>query len=77
MRWVPIESSVIAEIGYEDEVMEVRFTSGGLYRYFDVPPEVCLDFLRADSKGAFFNQEIRGEYPCRRVGRGRPVLDWS
>jgi hypothetical protein len=77
MRQVPVESSVIAEIGYEDEVMEVRFTNGGVYRYFNVPPQVCLDFLKARSKGNFFNQEIRGEYPCKRMKKGRPVLRWS
>lgn len=74
MRRVPVESRVIAEIGYEDEVMEVRFNNGGVYRYFNVPPEVCLDFLRASSKGHFFNHEIRGEYPCKRIGRGRVTL---
>lgn len=74
MRRVPVESSVIAEVGYEDEVMEVRFNNGGVYRYFNVAPEVCLDLLRADSKGGFFNQEIRGEYPCTRVRKGHPLL---
>lgn len=74
MRRVPVESSVIAEIGYEDEVMEVRFNNGGVYRYFNVPPQVCLDFLKADSKGRFFNQEVRGEYSCMRMRapRGAP-----
>ncbi|MGN6276315.1 MAG: KTSC domain-containing protein [Solirubrobacterales bacterium] len=74
MRRVPVESSVIAEIGYEDEIMEVRFDNGGLYRYFNVPPQVCLDLLKADSKGRFFNDEIRGEYPCKRIRKGRPSL---
>lgn len=73
MRRVPVESSVIAEIGYEDEVMEVRFNNGGAYRYFNVPPEVCLNLLRADSKGRFFNQEIRGEYPCKRIRGPTPL----
>jgi hypothetical protein len=77
MRRVPVESSVIAEVGYEDEVMEVHFNNGGAYRYFNVPPEVCRDFLRADSKGSFFNQEIRGGYPCKRIRKGGPILRWS
>lgn len=72
MRRVPVESSVIAEIGYEEEMMEVRFNNGGVYRYFIVPPQVCLDFLKADSKGCFFNLEIRGYYPCKRIRSGHP-----
>jgi hypothetical protein len=70
MRRVQVESSVIAEIGYEDEIMEVRFNNGGVYRYFNVPAEVCLYFLKAGSKGRFFNEEIRGEYPCKRIKIG-------
>lgn len=70
MRRVPVESSVIAEVGYEDGVMEVRFNNGGVYRYFNVSPRVCLDLLRADSKGSFFNREIRGAYPCKRIKGG-------
>jgi hypothetical protein len=77
MRRVPVESSVIAEIGYEDEVMEVRFNNGGIYRYFNVPPKVCLDCLKADSKGRFFNHEIRSEYPCKRIRKGRPIVRWD
>jgi len=77
MRRVPVKSSVIAEIGYADEVMEVRFNNGGLYRYFKVPPEVCLNLLKADSKGSFFNEGIRGEFPCTRVRKGRPIPRWS
>lgn len=70
MRRVPVESSVIAEIGYEDEVMEVRFNNGGVYRYFNVSPEVCFNLLRADSKGRFFNLHIRGNYRCQQLRRG-------
>lgn len=72
MRRVPVKSSVIAEIGWEDEVMEVRFKNGGLYRYFSVPPEVCLELLKAASIGGFFNQYVRGAYPCKRLRWGHP-----
>jgi len=74
MRRMPVKSTVIAEVGYEDEVMEIRFNNGGIYRYFNISPEVCLNLLRADSKGRFFNQEIRGGYPCTRIRKGRPIL---
>jgi KTSC domain-containing protein len=69
---VAVESSVIDSVGYEDKVLEVRFSNGGLYRYFGVPPEVCFDLLKADSIGRFFNDRIRGSYSCKRLKRGHP-----
>lgn len=67
-----VESSSIDSVGYEDEVLEVRFKNGGLYRYFGVPPEVCFDLLKADSIGRFFNRRIRGSYPGKRLKTGHP-----
>jgi hypothetical protein len=64
---VPVESSSIDSVGYDDEILEVRFNNGGVYRYFGVPPEVCLELLRAASKGSFFNRRIRGRYRCERL----------
>jgi hypothetical protein len=69
MQRVPVESSSIDSVGYDDEVLEVRFANGGVYRYFDVPPEVCLELLNATSKGRFFNRRIRGHYRCERLAR--------
>jgi len=65
----PVKSSNIAEIGYDqsNEVLEVKFTSGGLYRYFRVEPLLNEDFLAADSKGEFFAQNIKGKYDFERV----------
>lgn len=70
MYRVPVESSSIDSVGYEDEVLEIRFTNGGVYHYFGVPPDVCLDFLKADSKGRYFNRYIRGVYRGQRVKKG-------
>jgi KTSC domain-containing protein len=70
MRRMAVESSSIDTVGWEKEVLEIRFTNGGVYRYFGVPPDVCLDFLQADSKGRFFNRYIRGVYRGERVKKG-------
>lgn len=67
MHRVPVESSSIDSVGYEKNVLEVRFRNGGLYQYFDVPEEMLLMLMRADSKGAFFNRSIRGRYPSKRL----------
>ncbi|MDQ2630840.1 MAG: KTSC domain-containing protein [Actinomycetota bacterium] len=67
MHRVPVESSSIESVGYEKNVLEVRFRNGGLYRYFDVPEQAVVSLMRAESKGRFFNQEIRGRYPAARL----------
>ena len=67
MHRVPVESSSIESVGYEKNVLEVRFRNGGLYQYFDVPEETLVMLLRAASKGRFFNEEIRGRYPARKL----------
>lgn len=67
MHRVPVESSSIESVGYEKNVLEVSFRNGGLYQYFDVPEEAVLALMRAESKGRFFNQEIRGRYPATKL----------
>ncbi|MDQ3724918.1 MAG: KTSC domain-containing protein [Actinomycetota bacterium] len=74
MHRVPVESSSIDSIGYEKKVLEVRFRNGGLYQYFDVPEQLLALLMQADSKGRFFNQHIRGSYPCTRLQRGRAAV---
>jgi hypothetical protein len=68
MRRKPIDSSAIASVGYDaaKEELEVEFTSGNVYRYFDVPQEVYQDLLQAPSKGRFFGSFIRGQYESAR-----------
>jgi hypothetical protein len=64
-----VESSMLREVAYDPETrtLEVEFTSGGVYEYHDVPPEVYADLLRAESHGQYFRAHVRGAYPYRRL----------
>lgn len=70
VKRVMVESSVIAEVGYDRavSVMEIRFTTGELYRYYAVPPSVHRGLLQARSAGEFFSHRIRDVYPFEHVG---------
>ena len=48
-------------VGYDQEqrVLEIEFTGGEVYRYFDVPPEVHRGLMAAESHGRYFHQYIR------------------
>ena len=42
--------------------MHIRFHSGRLYAYYDVPDDVFHDLLNADSLGSYFNSFIKGAF---------------
>ena len=64
-----VETTAISTIDYDAERAKllVRFASGERYVYVGVPGEVCRSFLDADSKGRFFQAEIRDQYPYNRL----------
>ena len=59
-----VESSMIRRIEYDEPAREldITFTSRKTYTYADVPKEVYERFLKAPSKGQFFNDCIKDEY---------------
>ncbi len=65
LDWISTpESSSIAAFAYSaaDNQLFVRFKNGRSYRYAGVPEAVYTAFMRADSKGTFFNAQILGRY---------------
>ena len=64
MERFPLQSEALASIGYDPagHVLEVEFTSGRVYQYFDVPRREVEQLLRATSQGAFFSERVRGRY---------------
>lgn len=61
-----VESSVIDAVGYA-RVLELRFDSGRIYQYYNVPEDVYQGMLAADSKGRYFNAHIRDKFPYQEV----------
>lgn len=71
MRRRPVESTSLESIGYDstERKLEVEFKHGAIYEYVEVPAEVFDAFLAADSKGSFFNSDIKNSYDFVRVTR--------
>ena len=71
--WTPIRpaSTVIRGAWYlpDRRQLDLLFTSGRRYVYANVPMVVASGFADAESKGRFYNREIRNRFPCREVGR--------
>ena len=60
-----VTSSSIEAIGYDvdNQELHVRFLmSGKTYIYYNVDEWVFEEFQQADSKGTYFNSNIRGGY---------------
>lgn len=57
----PVRSSALRSVGYDQEqrVLEIEFTGGEVYRYFDVPAEVYRGLMAAESHGRYFHQYVR------------------
>ena len=74
--FLPIKSSVITAVEYDEEMQEldIAFTSGKIYRYFDVPLAIYAEFLDAASKGEFFNSYIKDAFRFAEVGKRRRRL---
>ena len=69
MKRQSISSSNIAAVGYDENsrVLEVEFTSGIVYQYFDVPPQMYAELMLAGSAGQYLNANIKGNFRYARV----------
>ena len=65
----PVTSMNLASVGYDaqEKTLEIEFKTGGTYQYPDVPPRVHAELINAPSVGAYFHQNIRKQYPAKKV----------
>lgn len=56
-------------VAYDEETLtlEVEFVEGGIYQYFGVPKEIYEELLNAESKGQYYVENIRNDFPYKRV----------
>ena len=64
---VPVNSSDITSIGYENGVLYIQFHSGGMYQYTGVPVPVYEALMSASSHGKYFHAFIKNVYPYARI----------
>ena len=69
MRATAVESTTLVTVSYDDaqELLQLEFCSWAVYQYVGVPAGVHQSLLDAASKGRYFNQAIRGHFPCRLI----------
>jgi KTSC domain len=74
IRREAVESRSITSIGFHAKlrVLEIEFRSGALYRYFSVPHSIFEGMQKAESKGRYFSQSIRGHFDFQRLEDVKP-----
>lgn len=68
MQMISVSSSDISSIGYEGSTLHIRFNSGGLYAYYNVPASIYNGLMSASSHGKYFHANIKGRYGDTKVG---------
>jgi hypothetical protein len=65
MKMIPVDSSMIAAVGYDakTKTLEVLFNSGKTYGYKGVPQEEFDGLMNAESKGSYMRTFIIDMYP--------------
>lgn len=66
---IPVNSSNIAEVGYDEENKEVyvRFLNNSLYVYKGVPIFEYESLINSPSLGSYLNRNYKNVYPYERI----------
>lgn len=67
IEMIPVQSSDLSAVGYEDGTLQIYFHSGGVYRFIHIPEAEYRALLLAPSKGKYFHAHIEGKYPFQRM----------
>ena len=66
MKMIVIKSNAIEAVGYDSQTLEmkIRFKHGSTYDFCGVPQHVYDELMKAASKGTYYNEHIKDQYPC-------------
>jgi hypothetical protein len=73
MNRIPVSSQGITEVGYHEDAdnlgtLELKFSNGGVYEFFNVPIKMYDEFMHAPSREDYYRANIGKRFPCTRVG---------
>lgn len=70
MKQVKVCTSGLDFIGYDpsNQVLEIKFISGEIYRHYNVPSSIYDALINAYSPGYYLHTHIRKTYPYQQVG---------
>ena len=66
MNHIPVSSTNVRSVGYENGILEIIFKDGSVYQW-NVPESVYRELMATHSKGSFIHSRLKGRYGERRV----------
>jgi hypothetical protein len=69
MKFIPVESSMVLGVRYDDArfELEIIFRTGEKYRYKNVPLFVYERLMSAESQGQYMRKYVLGRYDFERI----------
>jgi ATP-dependent DNA helicase RecG len=72
MHRIPVSSEGITQVGYHQDTdtygtLELKFASGSVYQFFNVPTKMYDEFIHATSMEEYYVAKIGKRFPCQRV----------
>ncbi len=69
MERMTVSAAGISQVGYkiESETLEIAFSSGGVYQFFNVPSTVFDQLMSSPSKDEYYSANIGKRFPYLRV----------
>jgi hypothetical protein len=69
MEEIVVKSEAADSVGYDKvkRILRIRFTSGRIYEYMQVPFLCFMEMMEADSVGQYINWKIKPNFPYRVV----------
>jgi len=72
MNRIPVSAAGITQVGYHEDseshgTLEVEFSNGFVYQFFNVPAKIHDEFMHASSKEDYYHANIGERFPCSRV----------
>lgn len=67
MQRAPVQSSNVRSVGYDAGVLEVEFSSGGVYRYAGVPEATYQALMKSPSIGRYVAAQVVGKFETEKL----------
>lgn len=63
------DSKHLAAAEWSNGILTVKFQSGDVYEYYDVPVGIMNELMQSESKGQFFRNHIKGGFEYAKVNQ--------
>jgi hypothetical protein len=69
LGFIRVHSRALRAVAYDRaaRTLVLEFVSGDVYQYLDVPTDTFEDLMAADSKGTYFQRNIRDQFRYRKL----------